>query len=117
MSNNINDVRRRLLTKYSPKQKGTWRILGEDPNCDMGGSHHEPHLSTVEGTYENVVEHALSLKGFFSWGDGGRIELIESTINVDKLFSAKIKKLQEERRNLEDRIKLIDEMIKREIEK
>lgn len=97
-------VRKRLLEKYSARESGTWRILGEDPNCDFGGHHHEPYLETVTGTYENVVDYALSLKGFFQWGAGGRIEKISATINVDKLNSKRVRELTAEKRKLELRL-------------
>lgn len=66
-------VRKSLLTKYPSGQEGVWQIYGEDPNCDLGGSHIEPHLETVSGRYADVVDYALKLNGFFTWGSGGRI--------------------------------------------
>ena len=50
-----------------------WQIKGEDPNCDWGGSHHEPELAVVEGTYRNACLHAVTLPRFFQWGAGGRV--------------------------------------------
>lgn len=58
---------------YNLKEKGVWSIYGEDPNCDMGGSHHEPYLGKVEGTLENAIKYAVKLHGFFTWGGGGKI--------------------------------------------
>lgn len=81
MSNN-DAVRKRLMEKYHAKESGTWRILGEDPNCDFGGHHHEPELGSVTGTYENVVDYAMTMKGFFQWGSGGRIVKVSPTLNV-----------------------------------
>lgn len=113
MSNN-NRVRDRLLSEYPPDEVGIWKILGEDPNCEFGGYHHEPFLEQVSGTYRNVVEYALKLHRFFSWGYGGRIVKLssKSTKNVDKVVDAsKIKELEAEKKNLQDRIKQIDEEI------
>lgn len=62
-----------LTKKYPLSSFGVWRITGEDPNCDLGGHHHEPDLGTVTGVLEEVVEYAVSLGGFFTWGGGGRI--------------------------------------------
>ena len=45
---NIDQCRKRLLEKYSPNEKGIWHIQGEDPNCDLGGSHHQPTLKYVD---------------------------------------------------------------------
>lgn len=58
---------------YLPGEYGVWQVKGEDPNCDMGGHHHEPSLGYFEGTFKDVCEHALTLNGFFSWGGGGRV--------------------------------------------
>jgi hypothetical protein len=89
MTKNANHdlVKARLLEgfygrKYSPTEFGTWRITGEDPNPDMGGPHHEPHLAIVTGLYQDVVEKALVLPGFFGWGAGGSIHK-ESTIQLE----------------------------------
>lgn len=62
--------------RYDEDEEGTWHILGEDPNCDLGGYHHEPDLGTFEGTFGEAVDHAMDLKGFFSWGGGGRIKKV-----------------------------------------
>ncbi len=80
--NNHEHVRARLLEKYGANEVGTWRINGEDPNCDWGGHHHEPYLDTVSGTYRNVVNYALSLGGFFNWGAGGSITKIGNSLEV-----------------------------------
>lgn len=45
-----------------------WQILGEDPNCDFGGSHIQPTLGYVEGEYEDVLVYAQTLKGCESMG-------------------------------------------------
>jgi hypothetical protein len=62
-----------LTKKYSLAEFGVWRIRGEDPNCDLGGHHYEPDLGTVVGKLEEVVQYAVSLDSFFTWGGGGRI--------------------------------------------
>jgi hypothetical protein len=75
----VDQTRKRadLLANFSPDEDGTWRILGEDPNCDFGGPHHQPHLATVQGKYAEVVEYALGLPLFFTWGGGGSIERVK----------------------------------------
>lgn len=52
---------------------GIWNIHGEDPNCDFGGSHTNPFLETVEGTYRNACLYAVKLLGFYQWGAGGYV--------------------------------------------
>ncbi len=62
-----------LLKNHSLDEEGVWEIYGEDPNCDMGGHHHEPHLDTVIGKLRDVIEYAVDLPNFWQWGAGGRI--------------------------------------------
>ena len=110
MSNDKHEgTRKRLLEEHSGSDYGTWRILGEDPNCDLGGAHHEPELETVTGTYANVVEYALTLPSFFQWGYGGRIVKVATRHkNIDKIMTnPRIKQLQEERKQLEARLKVV----------
>lgn len=103
-------VRDRLLQNYSPSEQGTWKILGEDPNCDWGGAHSQPYLDTVTGTYVNVVEYAMSLKSFFTWGGGGSIVKQKTDIvNVDKAVdnSKRIVALEDEEAKLLARVEEI----------
>lgn len=104
-------VRERLLKEHSANEFGTWRILGEDPNCDYGGSHHEPELETVIGTYINVVDYAMSLGSFFTWGGGGRI-LKQPTghKNIDKVMTnPRIKQLEKERKEIHARLATVEQ--------
>jgi hypothetical protein len=79
----IHGARARLLENQLAGKVGVWKILGEDPNCDLGGSHHQPTLATVQGTYGDAVEYALELSGFFSWGGGGDIVEV-NILKVDR---------------------------------
>lgn len=111
MSDNKDYTRKRLLDEHLKGEQGTWKILGEDPNCDLGGHHYEPELETVIGTYSNVVEYALGLKGFFCWGAGGRIVRLAppgGLVNVDTLTNPAVKKLEDERKQLQQRLKAIE---------
>lgn len=51
-----------------------WNVYGEDSNCDMGGSHIEPFLGAVEGTYRQAAEWAVKHTRFYAWGGGGSIK-------------------------------------------
>lgn len=100
------NARKRLLENYTPDEYGTWKIFGEDQSAEWG-PHHEPKLKTVNGTYGNVVEYALTLEGFFSWGRGGRIEkkaCQTKLLNVDSLTNPKLVVLETERKKLQARI-------------
>lgn len=74
---NIERARGRLSKEYPGDQYGTWEITGEDPNCDLGGPHHNPQLGYLKGRYDEVLEKALTLGGFFQWGSGGYIKPVE----------------------------------------
>ena len=76
-TDNTERARARLSALYGADEEGTWAIHGEDPNCDMGGHHYEPHLETVTGKYGDAVDYALALPGFFGWGSGGSIRKVQ----------------------------------------
>jgi hypothetical protein len=50
-TDNTERARQRLMALHGAADEGLWAIHGEDPNCDLGGSHIEPHIETVEGKY------------------------------------------------------------------
>lgn len=108
MSDNRSHVRERLMKLFPSSEKGMWRIKGEDPNPDMGGSHHQPDLGTVSGTYSKVVEYALEQPSFIQWGYGGDIEKVSSVVNVDVLDHAKCRALRREHTQLTARLKEIE---------
>jgi len=68
---------RKLIKKYSLNEYGTWRIQGEDPNCDFAGHHHLPDIANVTGTLQEVLNFAVVQPSFYSWGSGGKITKIE----------------------------------------
>lgn len=108
------NARARLLENYSGADHGTWTIYGEDHNVDLAGPHSEPKLDVVTGTYKNVVEYALTLNGFFTWGRGGRIQkkLCQTKLtNVDLLVNPKVLVLQAEKAKLKARLEAIDDEI------
>lgn len=112
--NRNSNARNRLLENYDAAEHGTWSIYGEDQSAELTGSHHEPKLEVVTGTYKNVVEYALTLDGFFSWGRGGRIQkkICQSKLtNVDLLVDPKVLVLQAEKDKLQLRLEVIDEEI------
>ena len=66
-----------LLQKFKLDYVSKWEILGEDTNCDFGGSHHQPHLAYVHGTLEKAIGFAVETKGFYTYGSGGDIKEIK----------------------------------------
>lgn len=108
------NARARLLENYGAEEHGTWTIYGEDHNTDLTGPHDEPKLEVVTGTYKNVVEYALTLGDFFTWGRGGRIQkktCQSKLLNVDTLVNPKVLVLQSEKTKLRARLEAIDEEI------
>lgn len=55
---------------YRDDEVGAWIIFGDDANTDIGGSHRQPILEIVEGSYGNALAYARELRGFFIWGEG-----------------------------------------------
>lgn len=90
---------------------GIWQVLGEDPNCDFGGSHHQPMLGFFEGKLYDVIHYALTLKGFWTWGAGGNFKQIE-VVKVDTNTVQEMKKLAEEKAELEERLAKINRILK-----
>lgn len=70
----------KLKKKYPFDKFGVWHVLGEEPNCDMGGAHHQPSLGYVQGIYGEVFDWAIEQRGFWQWGAGGSIILVKTTI-------------------------------------
>lgn len=78
---------------------GLWEVYGEDPNPDMGGHHHEPFLGVYEGKLIDVINYAVLLDRFYTWGSGGRIkqyihpEIKKITASsIDDLVAARARK-------------------------
>lgn len=86
-----------------------WEIRGEDPNCDMGGHHHQPYLGTVQGRLREVIEYAVELPGFWQWGGGGDFREVKVQTISDM---AKRADLLKEKADLEARLKEIDNQLK-----
>lgn len=66
-----------LMKKHSLDEVGVWKIKGEDPNCDLGGTHYQPDLGTYEGTLKDVLLVAVDMGSFYAWGGGGNIEKVK----------------------------------------
>jgi hypothetical protein len=73
---------RRLLGLHKLTDEGTWQILGEDPNCDIHGTHVTPHLAFVEGTLENAIIYGVDLPNFWAWGGGGEFKKVQKIVKV-----------------------------------
>ena len=79
-----------LIAGRTLEDYGVWQVFGEDSNPDLGGYHHTPLLATCEGKLGDVIEYAVDLPGFWTWGGGGEIKKI-CVVKVDaaaNLFAA-----------------------------
>lgn len=74
---------KKLLEIHTLSEEGMWQIFGEDPNCDFGGHHIKPFLGFTEGRLEDVVEYAVNLTNFWTWGGGGEIKKVSNVVKVD----------------------------------
>jgi hypothetical protein len=98
-----------LLKKYNLNEIGTWRIRGEDANCDFGGSHYMPELGIVQGKLGDVLITAINMPDFWTWGGGGDITPVEILNLTDVARKANLNK---EKLDLQARIAEIDKELK-----
>ena len=105
---NTERARARLMAQHGANEEGIWAIHGEDPNTDLGGSHIEPHIETVEGKYGDIVDYALSLPGFFGWGSGGSVRKIEIKKRVDQKSIGERAELLKKRADLQKQLDEVD---------
>jgi hypothetical protein len=84
-----------LLKKHKLSDHGIWQVFGEDPNCDFGGFHHSPQLGFYEGKLSDVLATAVELPHFYTWGGGGKLELVKpKTVVAPEVLSKKIAEYQ-----------------------
>jgi len=95
---------KKLLEQHSLDEEGIWEIRGEDPNCDMAGSHHQPKLGIVQGKLRDVIMYGISLPGFWQWGAGGDFESIGDIPKIDS------KSIQIRNELLAEELRLIREL-------
>jgi hypothetical protein len=93
-----------LTNKHSLSDEGVWEIFGEDPNCDWGGHHSNPHLDTVSGKLEDVIRYAVDLRDFWQWGAGGEIKKKTEKKIVNVSDAMKNRKRIEELKAARDKI-------------
>lgn len=68
------------MEQHKLDEYGVWEVLGEDPNCDLCGSHHQPLLGYFEGKLEDVIINAVNINGFWQWGGGGNINKVNDKL-------------------------------------
>lgn len=84
-----------LMKKHSLEEYGIWNVYGEDPNCDLGGSHVNPYLGAIEGKLVDVIREAVELPGFWQWGGGGKIEKVTPRAAGERKIVGKVQRLSE----------------------
>ncbi|CAB4134218.1 hypothetical protein UFOVP273_29 [uncultured Caudovirales phage] len=106
----INDsTGKELLKKHSLNEKGVWRVRGGDSNCDLGGTHYMPELGIFEGRLQDVLEYAVDIKRFWSWGPG---DITKVTITkIDQFSAENRRKLLARKAELEAELKAIGERL------
>lgn len=102
---------KKLLEEHSLSEDGTWHIRGEDPNCDLGGVHHNPSLGYIKGKLSDVIHAAVDMKGFWTWGGGGIISKSQppkvKTVAEVKRDDAELRELLKQRDEIDARIKAL----------
>jgi hypothetical protein len=95
--------------KWPLSTDGVWQVFGEDPNCDLGGSHHNPELGIYEGKLGDVIRMAVELPGFWQWGAGGDFRLVHIKSVADM---ARTLQLNAELKALKERVAEIEKELK-----
>jgi hypothetical protein len=108
---NVSYSGRKLLEKHNLSETGFWKVRGEDSNCDWGGHHHMPELGVFEGTLKDVIEKAVNMPRFWTWGGGGDITKLEP-ISVTPESNAEASSLLTELRSVNEREKEITARLK-----
>ena len=113
MSNNLEKYLSGWAYKKYPiplDKVGIFRVKGEDPNAELGGSHYQPELGVFRGKFEDVAAYAVEIPSFWAWGSGGSIE--EIAIKEITADSAKKRKaLLDEQKALKKKLKEIEESL------
>ena len=103
----------KLIKEYSLDAYGTWNVLGADSNCDFGGSHHMPYLGIFQGKLTDVIDIAVAMPGFWSWGSGEIKRVVVQNVE-DKRFRRRkeireqIEALREQIESLEDEYNFLE---------
>lgn len=101
-----------LVKNHSLSEYGVWKVLGEDPNCDLGGTHYQPDLGTFEGKLQDVIEYAVELPGFWQWGSGGTITLTSAPKKINPDANKRRKELEAQLRDAEALVESIAAKLK-----
>lgn len=102
---------RKLLEKHSLDDEGTWEVLGEDLNCDLGGNHYHPRLGIYTGKLRDIIEMAVEMGSFWTWGAGGSIQ----PVKVAKVDASTVKaraKLIEREQQLKQELEEVQRSLK-----
>lgn len=101
-----------LLREHSLDKVGIWKVLGEDSNCDMGGTHYQPELGIFEGKLKDIIQHAVELRSFWQWGGGGSIREIGKPIKIDASTTARLAELRARKELLDAELAVINRELK-----
>jgi hypothetical protein len=99
-------VRRSLLSARLYDELGTWRIVGE---CGVDGSAGQDY-GYYEGYYGVIVDYALDLPQFITYGKGGYITKLKIN-ELDKKKIEELAALRKQQAELEDKLLTIKSMI------
>ena len=105
---------RQLRETYSLNTTGLWQIKGEDPNCDFGGNHYQPDLGIVEGKLSDVLDYAVNLPQFWTWGWGGELIFIGEARKIDPVTNQQRNELKAKEKALEKQLEAVRKLLKGE---
>lgn len=101
-----------LIKQHSLEEYGVWKIRGEDDNPDLHGQHYMPELGLFEGKLEDIINYAITLKRFWTWGAGGDIIKVAPPIKIDAHSSERRIEAEKKIKELEDALTKAKEELK-----
>jgi hypothetical protein len=87
--------------EYPPTQYGIWQVFGQNETNRYS-------LGFYEGCYQHIYDYSYTL----NFGYEPLIELIEP-IKINPDFMAEFKKLQQEKKDLEEKLSKLDKKLKK----
>ncbi len=71
-----------------------------------------PSLGFYEGTLVDIIDHAMDLKDFFTWGGGGKIVKVPTPIKVNANTNQQRRELTEARDALQTQLSDLNARLK-----
>lgn len=102
-----------LLKDHKFSDEGIWEIIGEDNNTSMQGCADAPSLGIVEGKLMDVINYAVNIPRFYSWGTGGYIKPIGPIKKITSNTVAEMARIREQLATAQDNVERLTKELKK----